>query len=263
MGQNATNEALWQVLHTIDRSILPRTIDLRTPNGQLQLEACAGKVLVAPRANGGFLVDDRLKQDAPEAWDILRGGTGAVAARGQALEATRPALLRLCARALTGLTEGVATVERVVKALRPFERAHDGSQLPNFTALELAAALAPALQQGSAHGPVAAFYQQIAPKLPDAWLFDHAGHPAGYPSRVTQLAEIKDMANSIASALAWRAQLSGVDGPVMSVFVESTRESVRCLAIDAGYVALASGPALEFAAMLSAWRAVRQGSGDS
>lgn len=260
MVQDATNEALWQVLHTIERSILPRTIDLRTRNGRLQIDASASKLLVGPHADGGFFLDDELKRDAPDAWDILRGGAGAVAARGKALGTARAALLKLCARALIGLTDGVTTVERGVRALRPVERANDGSQLPSFSALELATALAPALQT-AAQGPVAAFYRQLAPKLPDAWLFDHAGRPAGYPSRVTRLAEIEDMANSVASALEWRQHLERVDGPIMSVFVELSRESVRCLAIDTRYVALISGSGLELAAMLSAWRTVQQGGG--
>jgi hypothetical protein len=260
VGQNATNEALWRVLHTIDRSILPRTIDLRTSKGQLQIEARASKVLICPRVGGSFFLDDELKRDAPDVWEILRGGTDAVVARGEVLASARLALVKLCARALIRVTSGVADVTYNVKALRPVERAANGSPLPSYTAFELAVSLAPALR-AAAQGPVAAFYRQIAPKLADAWLFDHTGRPAGYPARVTRLAEIEDMAKTVASALTWREHLSGVVGPVMSVFVESSRESVRCLAVDAGYVALVSGTGLEMAAMLSAWRAVQQGSG--
>lgn len=217
-------------------------------------------MLVGPRVNGAFFHDDELKLDAPDAWEILRSGTDAVASRGQTLASARPALLKLCARALVKITSVTGAVNCSVKALRPVERSADGSQLPSFTAFELAVSLAPALQ-AAAVGPVAAFYRQLAPRLSDAWLFDHAGRPAGYPAHVTRLSEIEDMAKSVASALTWREHLSGVVGPVMSVFLETSRDSVRCLAVDAGYVVLASGSGLEMSLMVSAWRTVQQGSG--
>jgi len=121
-----TKDGFRQVLHIIERTILPRAIDLRTANGSLQIEVSAKRMLLCPRQEGRFLVDGALKREAPAVWDILCSGSDAVVSQADALHAHRDALLRHCARALHGIVSGAATVEWAVRALRPGERALNG-----------------------------------------------------------------------------------------------------------------------------------------
>ncbi len=290
------NDGLRQVLRTIERSILPRIINLRTPGGQLQIEVSAQRMLLCPRRDGAFFLDGELQREAPDAWEVLRGGEQAVRANAGTLQTARGALLRHCARALASLTAGGVTVEHIVK---PRARAGNGPQPPSFDARELADALtavptptapkpdfrrqalnsgkdarvntATPAQQAEAQtvppegrhvtGLVEAFYRQLATALPDSWLFDLSGRPAGTPARARQQDDIKEMAKAVAPAREWRELLGGPEGPVMAIFFEPAQEGLRCLAIDGGHVTLLSGTGLELGPILTAWRAAQQNAG--
>jgi hypothetical protein len=291
------NDGLRQVLRTIERSILPRIIHLRTANGQLQIEVSAQRMQLCPRRDGAFFLGGALQREAPEAWEVLRGGERAVRANTETLAAARGALLRHCARALADLTAGAATVEHIVK---PAGRAPGGPQPPSFDVRELLAALtavpaaaasplpdfrrqavnngkdasvnkaAPAPQTETVTVPpegrhvtglVEAFYRQLTTALPDTWLFDLSGQPAGSPARARQQDDINGMAKTVAPAREWREFLGGPEGPVMAIFFEPAQEGLRCLAIDGGHVALLSGTGMELGPILTAWRAAQQNAG--
>ncbi len=270
-------DALRQVLHIIERSILPRAVDLRTANGRLQIEVSEQRMLLCPRRDGRFFIDGQLEGEAPEAADLLRRGADAAVRHADVLHAHREALLRHCARALRGLTSGADTVQWRVKALRPGERAFNGPTLPGFNASELAAAMPPAraaaetgstspqsTQPAGNQEPVAAFHGQIAAKIQDAWLFAASGDPAGIPSHASGRTSFGEMTEAAAHARAWREDLNTVvEGPVMAVLVGPSRENIRCMAIDGGHVALVSCTALELGPVLAGWRAAQQTAGGS
>jgi hypothetical protein len=290
------NDGLRQVLRTIERSILPRTINLRTASGQLQIEVSAQRMLLCPRRDGAYFLGGALQREAPEAFEVLRGGEQAVRANTETLAAARGALLRHCARALADLTAGAATVEHIVK---PAGRAAGGPQPPGFDVRELLAALtalpataapkpdfrrqpvnsgkdasankAPPAPEAEAvtvppegrhvSGLVEAFYRQLATAMPDTWLFDLSGRPAGSPARARQQDDINGMAKAVSPAREWRELLGGPEGPVMAIFFEPAQEGLRCLAIDGGHVALLSGTGMELGPILTAWRAAQQNAG--
>ncbi len=273
-------DALRQVLHIIERSILPRAVDLRTAKGRLQIEVSEQRMLLAPRRDGRFLIDRQLAQEAPAAADLLRRGADAAVQQPDLLHAHREALLRHCARALHWLTSGADTVEWRVKALRTGERALKGPALPGFDAHELTALLAPGtattaapVQAGPETGPqppsspparesdgtVAAFYRQIAARVQDAWLFEASGHPAGVPSNASSRTSYSELVEAAAHARAWHEDLPPVaEGPVMTVLVGPSRETIRCMAVDGEHVALLSCSGLELGMVLAGWRATRQ-----
>jgi hypothetical protein len=292
------NEGLRQVLRMIERTILPRTIHLRTANGQLQIEVSAQRLLLCPRSsNGAFLLDSELHREAPEAWEVLRRGDQTVRASLEVLQSARGPLLRHCARALAKLTAGIVVVEHIVQAQKTAGRHGGALPLLNFDARELAAALpsadapsaipdlpphavsngrdiapppapppaAPAViaeaappQQGrEVSGLAEAFYRHLASSLPDAWLFELSGQPAGSPPRARP-GDIAEMAKAIPPVRDWREFLGEPEGPLMVIFFEPSQEGLRCMAIDSGHAALVSGSGLELGFILTAWRAAQQ-----
>lgn len=273
-------DALRQVLHIIERSILPRAVDLRTAKGRLQIEVSEQRMLLAPRRDGRFLIDRQLAQEAPAAADLLRQGAEAAVQQPDLLHAHREALLRHCARALHWLTSGADTVEWRVKALRTGERALKSPALPGFDIRELAALLAPGTASsampiqaapeagsqppsspppGDSAGTVAAFYRQVAEKVQDTWLFEASGHPAGVPSHASSRTSYSELAEAAAQVRKWHEDLPPVvDGPVMAVLVGPSRDNIRCMAVDGEHVALLSCSGLELGVVLAGWRATRQ-----
>lgn len=266
-----TDDVLRQVLHVVDRTILPRIIELRTADMRLQIEASAQRLLLCPKRDGKFYLDDKLKHEAPDVWNSLRSSNANVTNLSKLLNAHRDALLRQCARALQRLSSGAAWVEWAVKALRPSRGVDKVSAVPSFGVQELAAAMAygeagqmtppasPAAVSSQTLPPLeiataTRFYRQIAPRMADAWLFSASGEPVGVPSRAGNQAAVPQMAEAAVHARTWQADVEElVKGPVMAVFVGQPREELRCLAIDGGHVALASCTGVELGVVLAGW----------
>ncbi len=247
--------ALWRVLRIIDRSILPRIVRCRAASGQLHLDVASQRVALCPRIDDAFILDDVLEQEAPVAFEFLRRGPEAVTAA--ALNEDREPLLRHWARALVRFNAGAVDFEYSVQARTAGATGAGGSAgAPSFHVLELAAAVTPLLCQ-DASGLVPAFYHHLRGNTPDAWLFERSGWPSGFPAEA-ELGKIEDMAKAAHSAEVWREHLAVLEGPLMGVFIGSSREPLRCIAADETHIALLTAQGSELGSLLAGWRAAER-----
>jgi hypothetical protein len=251
-----TSTVLKQVLRRIERSVLPRTITIRAPDGQLDFDVIGQNAVLCPRSGGAFILSSQLQQEAPDAYEILRSGTLAAGDTAGSLANAREPLLRHWARTLTGFAAGAATVECEVRALSAIET-KAGLQLPAFGAFELAKAfevLPPGRTGEPAPGCVSSFHSQAGDGAEDAWLFRRLGAPASFPA-AAGLEDIERMTIVAREAEVWREMLAGLEGPVLCVLRGGPRDDLRCVAVDDTHIALVSKAAPELGPLLSSWRA--------
>lgn len=244
-------EVLWNVLCAIERSILPRTIQLKTRTGRLEIDAVGGRMLNGPRLDPlSGETDVRLEgHDASST-----GAHGATVGNGY------DGLLYQTACALANLTSQEQPVTYSVRALRPVDPSLNGEHLPVFTALELARSFASVLL-ASASGPVASYYRKVAGTFPDAWLVERSGRPAGIPEHVSSLQDVVGCTDNLVGALSWRHAIEPIEGAVFAILTPASRQCVRCLAIDDEHIAFLSGKAERLGTMFASWRGVEGASG--
>ena len=101
-----TSTVLKQVLRRIERSVLPRTVTIQAPNGQMDFDVIGQNAVLCPRSGGAFILSSQLQQEAPDAYEIMRSGTLAAAVSAGTLANAREPLLRHWARTLTGFAAG-------------------------------------------------------------------------------------------------------------------------------------------------------------
>jgi hypothetical protein len=267
---------LWQVLRVVERTILARTITFRTARGRLDLDVRHQCVMLCPRLEGAFVVDEQFRREAPDAYEAVRqggvslsgqlsrtvAGEGADAGLNAALASLSPereALLRLWGRALAELCAGVSEVETTVEAAAP-SSLHEAEEFRRlgFNAMELLRAVSVHLSL-SGDSQVLAFYTTQRQTAPDAWLFHLAGWPAAFPGEVIDLGRLNEMGQAAATARTWRNNLADVPGPIMSVLMGARQDAFLCVAVDDAYVALISRPSAELGSALAAWRLAQQG----
>lgn len=276
---------VWRVLRVVGRTVLPRAVTLETARGRLDVMVGGQGVVLCPRRNGVFLIDEPFRKEAPEAAERLLHGRlardraflasaanqeacaasqgipedAAIAGDLAALAGDREALLRLWARAVLQICEGQSSLGVTIEALRdaPWLRAGLAAPL-TFGAMELLGALGAVMTAPGADSQVRDFYAAQRRSAPDAWLFHAAGWPAAYPSETADFGRISAMAEAAETARAWRGALADIGGPIMSVLIGAQRDAFRCIAVDDAYVALITRPAAELGAALAAWRGAEQ-----
>lgn len=261
LAGHPTENVVWQLLHAIERSILPRSIELITPAGWVRIDAANGRMLLCPRLNGVYCSDDELREEGPHIWRYLSTGGTAHSSDLGTLLSEQDALRRQCGRALASFTETGSNAQCSIKALRAREFVLQRLQLPSFSALELARALGANLF-GTANGMVVEYYRLLAPEIRDAWLFERTGRPLGFPADVVAMDEIRTAAMAVRSALSWRQSAEPQEGKLLAVGTLGEREGgVRGLAIDTHHIAFMSGPVTQSGAIISAWRRVFSNAG--
>jgi hypothetical protein len=267
---------LWQVLRVVERTVLARTITFTTARGRLDLDVRNQCVMLCPRLEGAFVVDEQFRQEAPQAYEAVRqgglslsgqlsrtvAGEDVVAGHNTALAslgADREALLRLWGRALAELCAGVSEVETTVETAGPSPFLEtEAYQRLGFSAMELLRAVSEHLSL-TGESQVLTFYTTQRQTAPDAWLFHLAGWPAAFPGEIMDLSRLNEMGEAAATARIWRNNLADVSGPIMSVLMGVRQDAFLCIAVDDDYVALISRPSAELGSALAAWRLAQQG----
>jgi hypothetical protein len=266
---------LWRVLRIVERTVLPRTVTLKTVHGRIEVDMGAGSVFMVPWRDGASMVDVQFRHEAARACEFMEApgvceslrqgrpsGEEGAGEEVEALVSVRDALLRLWGRALVELCGGASNIEVSVGSagydLRP-----EGSvwRRLGFNAVELLGAVSPYVAPRN-DSQVMAFYAAQRRTAPDAWLFHVGGWPAGAPSEVDDLGRIDEMGEAAQTIRMWRDALEGVSGPIMSVLMGPQQEAFRCVAVDKDYVALVTRPSAELGAALAAWRLAQQANAD-
>lgn len=269
---------MWRVLRVVERTVLPRTVTFRTARGRLDLDVGNQCVMLCPRVDGAFVVDEQFRKEAPEAYEVVRRGVlsrdgetpqgegeaGSTRVYDDALAtlaASREALLGLWGRALAGLcgVAGDVVTEIEAAAFSP-ERQTEAYRRLGFSALELLTAVAPHVSVVE-DSQVLAFFTAQRQMAGDAWLFCPGGWPAAFPREAADLNRISEMSKAAETARVWRDSLADVSGPIMSIMMSSGQEAFLCVAVDDAYVALISRPSAELGSALAAWRFAQQGKG--
>lgn len=274
MVSSESSGILWRALHVIDRSVLPREITFRAGRRRLDLDVEGQCALIGPKLDGLFVVDEQFRQDAPQAYEIVRQGllndsgqsprqdaeaSGDARSAASVLTSHRDAFLRLWGRALAGLCDDATEIETTVSAQnrgRGLET--ETRRLLGFSALELLGAVGPHVS-GNPDSLVLAFYSAQRQAAPDSWLFHLAGWPVAFPGEVMDLDRISDMGATARTMQEWRSNLGDIRGPIMSVMMSPQQDAFRCVAMDDAYVALVSRPSAEIGAALAAWRSAQMG----
>lgn len=256
MEGGETKDLLWHLVHIIDRSILPRTIEVRAPKKSIEIDASGGRMLLCPRLNGVLDADDELRRESPRMCAYLEAGVGTA---GQEMpDADIAALRRQCARTLMRVAASAKTTAAIsIRARRMREHVREHILLPSHSAIDIARSLAP-FALCNAKGTVADYYRQVASSIDDAWLLDHSGRPIAFPQSVAHVREIRSAESIALDMQAWRELAQTLHEPV-AAFATPGRgyTGMRSLAIDNHHVALLSGSAAQVGFLITVWHRAR------
>lgn len=253
------SDHLWQILGTIERSILPRTLKFESASDRFEIDALGGRLLLAPRLNGAFIADDHLKQDQLSVWEVLRRGVLASEKDCRILHGGREALKRQCARVLATILDR-APGPLSIQALKSIRLRVDATQLPNASIYEILGELM-MLLTASAKGVAADFFQHVAPMCGEGWLIDSLCRPLAFPAEATSADQFKRAVQAAADSRIWRDEIGIPGDQLMVVLFSAAGDKIHSVAIDKDHIAFVTGSASDLGTILAHWRAAERSQG--
>lgn len=240
-------ERLLSLLMLVQRSVLPRHVELTTGETAIALDLASQRLQLGVRAGNHYVVDDALAAAAPAAHKLLRRRARSVIRHDETLRENQSALCACAARALLRFCADGEPRCRVRAA--PLEEVWAAASFPVMDLYE--AARDHAVQADD--GPVRAFFDTVRGKMDEAWLLSQDGWVITPPPDALSLAQYAAMTMTARQLGAWRDATAATSAAQLAYAARPPHNWIWCVASDAQNIALLRCPPLKWASTLSAW----------
>jgi len=240
-------ERLLSLLRLIERTVLPRHIELASMNTIMTLPVAGQRLQLGARVQNQFVIDDTLAKAAPAAHKLIRRRSRAISRRQDVLEAHQTELCACAARALLAFcAEGEAAYQTdaasreeigapvAFSAMELYERARD--QVANVQ-----------------YGPVRKFVDSVRPKMAEIWVVTQDGWILEGPTARRTPDVYAAMTRTTLQLSAWTAATTRETQPAIAYATRPPYDWIWCIVSDAAHFALLRCPPPHWAATLSAW----------
>jgi len=241
------SDRLLTLLALIERTVLPRRIELVGAEKVITLPVAAKRLQLGVHAQTHVVVDEALAKAAPPAYKLLRRRLRAIPRDHEILQTHETAICACAARALlTFIEEGAASYD--IEAA-PREDVVSAAAFPALMLYEQARDHAATAEGGA----VRAFVNRVSAKMEEVWLFTQDGWVLEGPSARRTLEEYATMTQTARQLSAWTAATSGDGKPAIAYATRPPHDWIWCIAVDANHIALLRCAPLHWASTLSAW----------
>lgn len=234
-------------LHLIERSVLPRVIELNAGGATLYLDVVQQGLQIAPRTGDYYAVDEECARQAPGLYHALQRKRLAARKAQGAFAENRPAMISCIARVLLRHCQRGRLRHRV----RAADLEEVVSQVP-VLAMDIYRS---ALDQAPAEpeGVVSNFFYEVRKQALEAWLVTRSGWVTEFPGQVRSVEEIRSMSRTALVSANWASRAGGAAAPSLSFLSGEPQHQIWFVAADSQHVAQMLCTPAQWAMFLSAW----------
>ncbi len=242
-----TVDRLFSVLQLIERTVLPRSIDLTSAGTEVSLDVARQRLHLGVRSGSHFLVDEPLAASAPAPHRLLRKRIRRIDRRNEIFREHQAELCACAARALLNFCAEDHAGYRLKSA--PLDELGASAA---YTVIDLyEEARDHAADRGP--GPVRAFCEAVWPKMDEVWLFTRDGWILEAPRENRNLGSYIEMTRTADQLRGWMTGSASDSVPRIAYATRPPREWIWCIASDSRHLALLRCQPLHWATTLNAW----------